>query len=208
MTQFKTSLALLAALSLAAPMAVAQETASPAAPAAEAPAATTAAPATDAATPPAASAEGPGTTYIAKTEGDWQVQCLRTEDGKDPCEIFQLLTDKDGNKVASISVMALASDKEAVAGATITTPLESLLTAGVKLQIDDQKPIALPYNFCSRGGCFANVALRPAELDLFKKGTKIGMTVVPVAAPDKKVDLTISLKGFTAAFDAMSKPAE
>ncbi len=203
MTQLKTSLALLAALSLAAPMALAQETPAPApeAPAAEAPA-------TETAPPPAASAEGPGTTYIAKTEGDWQVQCLRTEDGKDPCEIFQMLKDKDGNNVASISVMALAKDKEAVAGTTITTPLESLLTAGVTLQIDTQKPITLPYNFCARGGCFANVALRPAELDLFKKGNKITMTVVPVAAPDEKVELTISLKGFTAAFDAVAKPAQ
>ncbi len=31
------------------------------------------------------------------------------------------------------------------------------------------------------------------------------MTIVPVAAPDQKVDLDISLKGFTAGFDAVAK---
>jgi len=190
----KISLAIALALGLAAPVAQAQDaTATPAAPAAPAAAA------------PAASGDGPGTTYIASTSDDWQVQCLRTADGKDPCEMFQLLKDKDGNKVASISIMALPKGKEAVAGITITTPLESLLTAGVALQIDSQKPITLPYNFCSKVGCFSNVALKANELDLFKKGSKIAMVVVPVAAPDKKVDLTISLKGFTKAFEDASK---
>ena len=40
-----------------------------------------------------------------------------------------------------------------------------------------------------------------------KKGAKATMTIVPVAAPDKKVPLDISLKGFTAGFDAVQKYA-
>ncbi|SOB98692.1 invasion associated locus B family protein [Rhodobacter maris] len=198
------SLALALSLSLAAPMALAQET-----PAADA--ATPAAPATEApAAPPAASAEGPGTTYIKNTFDDWQVQCLRTENGSDPCEMFQVLKDGEGTRTAAISIMQLPKPEgEAVAGATITTPLETLLTRGVGLQIDSQKPLALPFNVCTQGGCFANVLLKPADLDLFKKGNKIAMTVVAAAAADKPVELTISLKGFTAAFDALAvKPAE
>ncbi|TKD22247.1 invasion associated locus B family protein [Rhodobacter capsulatus] len=189
------SLALLLAASLAAPMALAEDAAAPApapAPAAEAPA-PAAAPA----------AEAPAEPYVKTTEGDWKVQCIRVESGDEPCEMFQLLTDKDGNKVASISVLGLPKGKEAVAGATIATPLESALTAGVTLQIDTQKPITLPYSFCSQVGCFSNVVLKAEELELFKKGKKIAMTIVPMRAPDQKVELAISLKGFSAAWDAM-----
>lgn len=181
------SLALLLAVSLAAPMALAED---PAAPAAAAPAA------------PAA-AEPAAEPYVKTTEGDWKVQCIRVETGTEPCEMFQVMSDKDGNKVASISVLGLPKGKEAVAGATIATPLESALTAGVTLQIDTQKPITLPYSFCSQVGCFSNVVLKAEELDLFKKGKKIAMTIVPMRAPDQKVELEISLKGFSAAWDAM-----
>ena len=189
------SLALVLAVSLAAPMALAEDaapTATPA-PAAEAPAPAAEAPA----------AEAPAEPYVKTTEGDWKVQCIRVESGDEPCEMFQLLTDKDGNKVASISVLGLPKGKEAVAGATIATPLESALTAGVTLQIDTQKPITLPYSFCSQVGCFSNVVLKAEELELFKKGKKIAMTIVPMRAPDQKVELEISLKGFSAAWDAM-----
>ncbi|SOB97974.1 invasion protein IalB [Rhodobacter sp. JA431] len=191
------SLALLIAMGLAAPMAWAQDTAAPEAPAA----------ATEA-TPPAAAVEGPGSTYVKETFDDWQVQCLRTETGNDPCEMFQLLKDGDGNGTAAISIMALPEGEEAVAGATITTPLETLLTQGVKLKIDAQNPIQLPFNVCSQGGCFSNVFLKAQDIDLFKKGNKIAMTIIPAAAPDKPVELTISLKGFTAAFDGLPKPAK
>ncbi|SDE94277.1 invasion associated locus B family protein [Rhodobacter capsulatus] len=189
------SLALVLAVSLAAPMALAEDAAPTATPAptAEAPAPAAEAPA----------AEAPAEPYVKTTEGDWKVQCIRVESGDEPCEMFQLLTDKDGNKVASISVLGLPKGKEAVAGATIATPLESALTAGVTLQIDTQKPITLPYSFCSQVGCFSNVVLKAEELDLFKKGKKIAMTIVPMRAPDQKVELEISLKGFSAAWDAM-----
>lgn len=175
-----TSLAILLAAGLATPVAMAQETAAPAAP-----------------------APTPAEPYVKTTEGDWKVQCIKAPDGKDPCEMTQLMSDKEGNKVASISIMALPKGKEAVAGATIATPLESALTAGVTLQIDTQKPITLPYAFCSQSACFSNVALKAGDLDLFKKGNKIAMTIVPMIAPDKKVELEISLKGFSAAWDAM-----
>ncbi len=189
------SLALVLAVSLAAPMALAEDAAPTAAPA---PAAEAPAPAAE-----APAAEAPAEPYVKTTEGDWKVQCIRVESGDEPCEMFQLLTDKDGNKVASISVLGLPKGKEAVAGATIATPLESALTAGVTLQIDTQKPITLPYSFCSQVGCFSNVVLKAEELDLFKKGKKIAMTIVPMRAPDQKVELEISLKGFSAAWDAM-----
>lgn len=215
MSEFKKSLALVLALGLAAPAALAQDTTAPAtdapattAPAAEAPAAEV--PAT--AAPAAPSAEGPGTTYIAKSIEAWELECIRTEDGKDPCQIVQVLKDPAGNKVSSISVLSLTNGGEAVAGATIATPLETLLTAGVSLQVDSQKAKLIPFHACDQFGCYANFAMTKAEVDMLRKGNKIAVKVVPAAAPDKSVDLEVSLKGFTAAFAeaeaSMPKPAQ
>lgn len=212
MTVSKNTLALALALGLTAPLAFAQDAPAPAAPeapAAEAPAAT--APATEA--PAATSAEGPGTIYTAKTSGDWEVHCLRTEDGKDPCEMFQLLKDSDGNKVASISVMMITGEDGTVAGATIATPLDTLLAPGLRLQIDASEPVGMPFNHCDNGNgngngtgnCYVNFAISTAELDRLKKGNAIKMAVVPLFAPEKPVELTISLKGFTAAYEEIAK---
>ncbi len=216
MTASKKTLALALALGLIAPLAQAQDTAAPAAEPAAPEAAAPAAPAPETAAPaaapeaaaPAASAEGPGTLYTAKTVDSWQVQCLRTEDGKDPCEMFQLLKDADGNKVASISVMAFPDNGDAAAGATIATPLETLLSPGLSLQIDTAEPVRMPFHHCDAGSCYANFALTSDQLGRLKKGNAIKMAVVPLYAPDKPVDLQISLKGFTAAYDAIAATAK
>ncbi|RLL70930.1 invasion associated locus B family protein [Paenirhodobacter hankyongi] len=211
MTELTKRLAIALTLGLAAPAAFAQDTpatdgAATTPPAAEAPAA--AAPATPAQTPaPAADKQpdGPGTTYIAKTFDDWALQCVHTEDGNDPCQMYQLLKDEKGNNVADISMVALTGSAKAVAGATIMTPLETLLTQGVTLKIDTNEARSYPFTFCAPVGCFARVGLTAEELAAFKKGNKVSMTVVPVAAPDHPVTVAISLKGFTAAYDAVTK---
>lgn len=198
--------------------ALAQEAATPpaadatATPAAEMPAADT--PATpapaDAATDlplgaPADAADGIGATYTAETFGDWQMQCVRTEDGNDPCQIYQILKDDKGGSVADISMFALPAGQKAAAGATIVTPLETLLTQQVTLQVDATPAKVYPFTFCNKTGCFARVGFTQAEIDAFKKGNKAVLTVVPAVAPDQKVVTTMSLSGFTAAYDAVVK---
>lgn len=218
MTELTKHLAIALVLGLAAPAAFAQDaTATDGAatppPAAEAPAATApAAGDATAQTPAPAEApaadkkpDGPGSTYIAKTFDDWSLQCVHTEDGNDPCQMYQLLKDEKGNNVADISLVALTGSAKAVAGATIMTPLETLLTQGLVLKIDTNEPRSYPFTFCAPVGCFARVGLTAEELATFKKGNKVSMTVVPVAAPDHPVTVAISLKGFTAAYEAVTK---
>ncbi|WP_406736554.1 invasion associated locus B family protein [Thioclava sp. GXIMD4215] len=206
MTNLNKTLMLACALSMSASFAMAQD----AAPATDTPAAPAqAAPATEA---PAASGDaaadakepakdGPGTTYIASTHGDWKVQCVHTEDGSDPCQLYQLLKDQTGNNVADISMFPLPDNSRAAVGATIMVPLETLLTQNVVMKLDGNEPKVYPFTFCAQAGCFARIGLTPEELNQYKKGNKVEMTIVPVAAPTQKVNVTISLSGFTAAFD-------
>ena len=38
--------------------------------------------------------------YTLATFDSWQQNCVKTADGADPCQMYQLLKDKDGNSVA------------------------------------------------------------------------------------------------------------
>jgi invasion protein IalB len=209
-----TPLALMLALALAAP-ALAQETTE--APATDAPA--TDAPATDAGVAADAgtteglsmgaevgAAPGVGDTYTAATFEAWEQRCIKTESGADPCQLYQLLKDEKGNAVAEFSVFSLPEGSEgpAVAGATFIAPLETLLTAGLTLQVDTNKPRAYPFTFCGQIGCVARIGFTAEEIASFKKGANAMMTILPFVAPDQKVSLTVSLKGFTAGFDAVA----
>ncbi|NUB43131.1 invasion associated locus B family protein [Fertoebacter nigrum] len=148
--------------------------------------------------------DGPGSTYIAAEHGDWQQRCIRTEDGSDPCQLYQLLTDAQGNAVAEISMFGLPAGGQAVAGATIIAPLETLLTANLALQVDSATAKVYPFTWCSQLGCVARVGFTQAEVDGFKRGNKATITIVPMVAPDEKVLLDVSLIGFTAGFDAVN----
>ena len=202
--------ALLLALGLAG-AATAQETETPETPAApETPEQSDPAPVGDAPTTEGLSTgevvgnEGIGETYTQSEHGDWDVRCVRTEDGSDPCQLYQLLNDDQGNSVAEISLFALPEGQEAAAGATIVTPLETLLTQAITLQIDSGQAKRYPFTWCSPIGCVARVGFTEAEVAQMKAGNQARMVIVPVAAPDQQVVLTVSLTGFTAGFDAVS----
>jgi invasion protein IalB len=207
------------ALALAATTAAqAQETTAPApeAPATEAPAADAPAADAPAADAPATAApaedlslgkpapDGPGSTYVAAKHGDWEQRCVRTEDGSDPCQLYQLLKDATGNPVAEFSVFGLAPGQQAAAGATAIVPLETLLTQELTFQVDAGTAKRYPYSWCSPIGCIARIGFTAEEVTAMKAGVKATMTLVPVVAPDQKVVLDISLKGFTAGYDAVN----
>ena len=195
-------------------VASAQETTTPAPVVPAAPA--TDAPAADVATPPPAATDdlalgkpvtedGIGSTYVEATHGDWEQRCVRTEDGSNPCQLYQLLRDETKNPVAEFSVFGLPKGGQAMAGATAVVPLETLLTAEVTLQVDGGAAKKYPFSWCSPIGCVSRIGFTGDEVASLKKGSAMTMSIVPVAAPDQKVTLKISLKGFTAGYDAVNK---
>ncbi len=154
---------------------------------------------------PAEGDEGPGTSYTAESFGDWQQRCVRTADGSDPCQLYQLLRDDNGNAVAEMSIFPLPAGRQAAAGSTIITPLETLLTRDVRLSVDGGQVRRYPFDFCAQQGCIARVGFTQGEVDQFRRGAAGTLTIVPAAAPDQTIDLTISLNGFTAGYDAVTK---
>ncbi len=149
--------------------------------------------------------DGIGSTYVEAKHGDWEQRCVRTEDGANPCQLYQLLLDATKNPVAEFSVFGLPAGGQAVAGATAVVPLETLLTAEVTLQVDGGSAKKYPYSWCSPIGCVSRIGFTGEEVAALKKGSAATLTIVPVQAPDQKVTVSISLKGFTAGFDAVNK---
>lgn len=150
-------------------------------------------------------ADGVGSNYTAANFEAWEQKCVRTEGGIDPCQLYLLLKDKDGNSVAEFTMFNLPKGSEgpAVAGATFVAPLETLLTAGMAMQIDGAKPKVYPFTFCTQIGCVARIGFTAEEITAMKSGANALITIVPFVAPNEKVELAISLKGFTAGYDAV-----
>lgn len=145
----------------------------------------------------------PGAPYVKEKSGDWDLRCLNNPDGEDPCQLYQLLLDDQGNAVAEFSILPLDDGTEAAAGATIVAPLDTLLPAGVSIAIDGGQERRYNFTFCNIDGCVARVGFTEGEVDLLRAGANAIVTVVPAnAQPGAVVALNMSLVGFTAGFEA------
>ncbi|MCT4608128.1 MAG: invasion associated locus B family protein [Pelagimonas sp.] len=141
--------------------------------------------------------------YIRETFGDWGLQCIAVSPGSEEemCQMYQLLADDSGASVAEANIFKLSNAGQAVAGGNIVVPLETLLTEGMRIQIDSSAPRKYEFSFCNQVGCFARVGFTQADVDAFKRGAVAKVSIVPALAPDQRVTVNMSLKGFTAAYD-------
>lgn len=140
--------------------------------------------------------------YIKEEHGDWKLQCYPVTSGEEPCQLYQLLKDEQGTDVAEVALFRLPADGKAVAGATITVPLETLLTAQITIAVDGGKGKRYPFSFCTPIGCIARIGFTAQDIAAFKKGAAATVTLVPAPAPDQKVVLKMSLNGFTNGYNA------
>ena len=145
----------------------------------------------------------PGTLYVDEVFGDWSRRCTVNPNGEDPCHLYQLLKDGEGNPTMEFSIIKLPDGLQAAAGATAIAPLQTLLTQQVTIQVDSGQAKRYPFKFCTQIGCIAQIGLTKGEIAAFKKGNKATISIVPAGAPDQRVKLELSLKGFTAGFDSL-----
>ncbi len=145
---------------------------------------------------------------MREEHGDWEVRCLEAPEGQtDPCQLYQRLSDQQGNPTADVNFFDLPDGGEIVAGATVLTPLQSLLTAQVTMTIDGGEPRRYPYSFCDASGCYSRMGFSAEDVAAFKRGATAELIVVPALAPDQRAELTMSLSGFTAGLAAVEVTA-
>lgn len=164
------------------------------------------------ATPPAAPAETPaapavGQPFVAAEHRDWQIICspVPVAEGQpaqpDVCEMYQLLREESGQPIAEMSIAALALTGEIIAGATITTPLETFLPAGMGFRIgaEAEEMRVEAFRVCTAIGCVVRMGLNAEEIRQMELGSEAYVTIVPFVAVDRPVNILVSLRGFTAA---------
>lgn len=145
-----------------------------------------------------------GQPYTLETHGDWEVRCIKTDTGNDPCNLYQLLSDENGNSVAEITMFQL-NRGDVDAAVTVVTPLETMLTEPLRVQVDEGEIRGYPYQFCNPVGCYVRFGLTTESVNAYKNGNAAKVGLVPMAQPDQPVTLAMSLRGFTAGYEAVIK---
>lgn len=145
--------------------------------------------------------EALGTAYILEVSGDWEIRCVRTGLEQDPCALYQLLEDASGNPVSTVEMVNLPEGGEAVAGATIVTPLETSLKDQLTIAVDGGAAKRYAFDFCTQAGCVSRVGFTEADVNAFRRGAAATVTIVPVSDREQRVALEMSLMGFTAGYN-------
>ncbi|GAB4273003.1 MAG: hypothetical protein Kow0013_26750 [Pararhodobacter sp.] len=144
--------------------------------------------------------EGP---IVAATYNDWEILCNQpTEGNPQVCEMYQLLKDSNDSPIAEVSIAVLPLGAEFAAGATFTTPLETFLPTGLGLRIGESEELRVEgFRVCTVVGCIVRMGLSADEVDALKAGSTATVLIAPFVAPDRPVQITMSLSGFTRAYE-------
>ena len=146
----------------------------------------------------------PGDVYLAGNKGDWTIRCITETNGKpDKCEIQQLLFFFFFTPVAEISLFKLPAGEIAIAAANVMVPLETLLTNKFRFAFSKEIVKEFPYSFCNKNGCLVRMGLLEEDIEAMKIGANSEISITHVANPESTINLTLSLNGFTAAFETL-----
>lgn len=144
----------------------------------------------------------PGEIYLAGNKGDWNVRCVTANPGEiDKCEIQQLLFLNENSPIADISIFKLPEGERAVAAANVMVPLETLLTKKFRFAFSEESVKEFPYSFCNQNGCLVRMGLLEEDVEAMKKGSSSELSITHISSPEASINLSLSLNGFTAAFD-------
>jgi len=141
-----------------------------------------------------------GESYTLERHDDWNIQCVKSPETQiDPCQLYQMLYDQKSNAVAEIHLFIILNNNEIAAGASLMTPLETLLPRNIQLYIDTNPGKEYPFTFCTTLGCVSRIAFTEAEIDKLKQGNFVKAIIYSARNPEVEITATLSLKGFTAA---------
>ena len=137
---------------------------------------------------------------------DWRMVC-ETVEKKERCRAFQRLSIKQGDKTQVMMIASIGYIEDGKAGRVptlrLTTPLGVVLPAGLAVNVDKGEKENLPYHICLPDGCMTEIGLSDKGIADMRRGR--AMHVVYRAAGIKQpVAVQVSLKGFTAAYNALT----
>lgn len=144
------------------------------------------------------------TETVKATHGAWEIVCATAQ--PDLCVMRQFGKNAEGNNVIEIRIRELEGvtsqdGKTFPAAIQITTPLGTILPAGVTVTVDAGEPRTGVFEVCVPNGCIIRDPMSEEFLANLKAGKVAKMTFNALQLGTLNVD--ISLKGFTKAFNAL-----
>ena len=144
--------------------------------------------------------------YIKETNKDWNLKCIAPQNSIERCEANQLIVNDKKQPVAEISIFKLSDNQVAEAAATIIVPLETILSEGLILAIQDLEPKKYQFKFCNSLGCYSQIGLTKEEVEALKNKEKASIYLKHISSGDQQVIIPISLAGFMKTFSKIIKP--
>jgi invasion protein IalB len=160
--------------------------------------------------PGAAQQQNAGPTVVQvkpePSQTEWTKVC-----GKDPgnqreiCYTTRDFVSDQGQPVMAVAVYDVKGDPNRIV--RFLLPIGLLLQPGMRFGVDQAQPVAGRFQICFPNGCFAEATVNDAQLNAFKRGTTVNVSVQNQAA--REVTFQVPLGGFSKAFDgAPIDPAE
>ena len=144
--------------------------------------------------------------YIKETNKDWNLKCIAPRNSIERCEANQIIFNGKKQPVAEISIFKLSDNQVAEAAATIIVPLETLLSEGLILAIQDLEPKKYQFKFCNSLGCYSQIGLTKEEVEALKNKEQAFIYLKHISSGDQQVIIPISLVGFTKTFSRVMQP--
>jgi len=133
----------------------------------------------------------------------WAIQCGEDEtSGKKFCRMQQSLRyKKTGQRLLAVIIQPQTIEPKLAI--LISLPHGLYLPAGTAYKIDGGEENRMVIETCDAEGCYASSGISDKMVEIMKKGEK--MLIGFQASNKKPITIPITLKGFTAAFDKITK---
>ena len=144
--------------------------------------------------------------YIKERFQNWTLKCIKPVNSVERCEANQIIFNQKKQPVAEISIIKLPKGQVAAAAATIIVPLETILSEGLVLAIQELEPKKYQFKFCNSLGCYSQIGLTDNEVDALKRKEKASIFLKHISSGDQQIVIPMSLDGFTETFSNVIQP--
>ena len=144
--------------------------------------------------------------YIKERFENWTLKCIKPVNSIERCEANQIIFNQKQQPVAEISIIKLPKGQVAAAAATIIVPLETILSEGLVLAIQELEPKRYQFKFCNSLGCFSQIGLTEDEVEALKRKEKASIFLKHISSGDQQIVIPMSLDGFTKTFANVIQP--
>ena len=144
--------------------------------------------------------------YIKERFKNWSLKCIKPVNSIERCEANQIIFNQKQQPVAEISIIKLPRGQVATAAATIIVPLETILSEGLVLAIQELEPKKYQFKFCNSLGCYSQIGLTDDEVEALKRKEKASIFLKHISSSDQQIVIPMSLDGFSKTFSNVTQP--